>query len=122
MKFTMEQFMEDLERLVSVGERRERIKVPHKFFKARLSEKKPIISIDKQDYSAWELLDAIKRGNPFVKEIVVGGIDELNRILGFGSGTEDFESDISGTEEKEGKKEGSGTSGTEEDEKKEEKK
>ena len=122
MKFTMEKFMEDLERLVSASERRERVKIPHKFFKVRLSERKPIISIDKQDYSAWELLDAIKRGNPFVKEIVVGGIDELNRILGFGSGTsgtEDLESGASGTEEKEGKKEGSGT---EEDEKKEEKK
>ena len=120
----MKKFMEDLERLVAVGERRERVQVPHKFFKVRLSEKKPIISIDKQDYSAWELLDAIKRGNPFVKEIVVGGIDELNRILGFGpgtSGTEDLESGASGTEEKEGKKEGSGTSGTEEEEKEEKK-
>ena len=111
MRFTIEQFMEDLERLVSASERRERVKIPHKFFKARLSERKPIISIDEKDYSAGELLFAIKQGDPLIKEIVAGGIDELNRILGFGSGA-------SGTEEKKKGKE----SGTEEDEKKEEKK
>jgi hypothetical protein len=89
MKFTAEMVRRDLERLVDAGKRGDRLKVPHKFLKARLSERKPIVSIDEKDYSALDLLNAVKQGDPLIKEIIDGGIEELNRL---------FESDTSGTE------------------------
>ena len=89
MRFTTEKFTEDLERLVSAGERREKVKIPHKLLKSRLSAKKPFVSINEKDYSMRDLLTAIKRDDPLIKKIVDGGIEKLNELLRIKSSMEE---------------------------------